>query len=297
VNGRSPWVDARLTALLRRLGRTWCWVLLGLATLAHLGVAALAVAEYATLGWLLGTVFDLTAVTLVLASALTGLTACAVVTARAAGASWKLRRLIGPARRPVPAHMRDIVAGLGLADRVDVVRAGEAFAVTHGLGRPRILVSDGLAAALTPAELSAVLVHERYHLRHRDPLRLLAARLLAAYGWYIPAARWLAASLALRGELAADRAAAARAGRGVVAGALLKLAALPACPAAVAAANPAGDAAGSLEARVAQLENRRPQRQRLSLGGILTSTGRLGLLGAAGMCCVGLSFALPGGLL
>jgi hypothetical protein len=35
----------------------------------------------------------------------------------------------------------------------------------------------------------------------RDPLRLLAAR-----GWYLPAARWLASRIALRRELAADRA-------------------------------------------------------------------------------------------
>jgi hypothetical protein len=40
----------------------------------------------------------------------------------------------------------------------------------------------------------------------RDPLRLLAARLLAAWGWYLPAARWLASRIALRRELAADRA-------------------------------------------------------------------------------------------
>src|SRR5262249_31609550 len=72
----------------------------------------------------------------------------------------------------------------------EAVAGGEAFAVTCGWVRPRILVSTGLAAALTAAEIGAVLAHEREHLRHRDPLRLLAARLVAAWGCYLPAARW-----------------------------------------------------------------------------------------------------------
>jgi beta-lactamase regulating signal transducer with metallopeptidase domain len=141
-----------------------------------------------------------------------------------------------------------------------------------------------------------VLAHERCHLRHRDPARLLAARLLAAYGWYLPAAQWLAGRIALNRELAADQAALTRAGRGVLAGALLKLAALPACPA-VAAASPAGDPAGSLDARVAQLENGRPARPRLSASRVLATAGGLMVLAAAGLCCVGLSQALPAGVL
>jgi Zn-dependent protease with chaperone function len=282
--------------LLRRAAGAACWPLLGVAAAAHGALAVLAVTEYATLGWLFGTRFDLAAVTLVLASALAGLAASGALAAQAAGGSRKLRRLVESGRRPLPPPVRDVVAGLGLTGRTDAIHASEAFAVTYGLARPRILVSDGLAAALDPSELAAVLAHERCHLRHRDPLRLLAARLLAAYGCYLPAARWLAGRVALRRELAADRAAAARAGRGVLAGTLLKLAALPACPA-IAAANPAGEAAASLEARVAQLENGNPPRQRLARGRILASAGCLTLLVAAGACCVGLSQALPGGVL
>ena len=276
---------------LRRAAACARWLLLGAAVAAHILLAALAAAEYAWLGWLLDTGVNLAAVTLVLVSAVTGLTASAAVEVRAAAGSRGLRRLARAHSRPLPRAMRHAAATLGLAGRVEAVAATEPFAVTVGLVRPRILVSDQLAGALTPAELTAVLAHERCHLRHRDP-----ARLLAAYGWYLPAARWLAGRVALNRELAADRAALTLAGRGVLAGALLKLAALPACPA-VAAASPAGDPAGSLEARVAQLEHGRPARPRLAAGRVVGTAGGLMLLAAAGLCCVGLSAALPAGVL
>ncbi len=280
----------------RRAASAACWPLLAAAVVAHVLLAVLAVAEYASLRWLLSTEYDLAVVTLVLASATAGLAAIALAAVRAAAGSWKLRRLARNARQPLPPAVRSAAAGLGLAGRVQAVAAAEPFAVTVGLARPRILVSTGLTGALSTAELTAVLAHERCHLRHRDPARLLAVRLLAAYGWYLPAARWLAGRVALNRELAADRAALDRAGRGELAGALLKLAALPARPA-VAAASPAGDPAESLEARVAQLEQGRPARPRLAAARVLATGGGLAVLAAACLCCAGLAAALPGGLL
>ena len=69
---------------------------------------------------------------------------------------------------------------LGIADRLQVIVTADALAVTHGLVRPRVAVSTGLIEALDASELTAVLVHERHHLRRRDPLRLLIERLLAS---------------------------------------------------------------------------------------------------------------------
>ena len=273
-----------------------CWVLLPLAVLAHLTLAVLGVAEFAALGWPLPTWFDTGAVTLVLATAAAGLAASTLVALRAAAGSRALRALIRAARRPVPPFLKNEAAAAGCAARLDVVAGEEAFAVTYGLIRPRILVSTGLAAALTPAEISAVLAHEREHMRHRDPLRLLAARLVTAWGWYLPAARWLADRATLHRELAADRGAAGSAGRAVLAGALLKLASTPACPA-VAAASPNGDGHQSLETRVTQLEAGRPQRQRPAVSRLLASAGTLAVLAAASLCCTALSQVLPGGVL
>jgi Zn-dependent protease with chaperone function len=283
-------------ALARRARGGAAWLLAGLAVGVHAALAVLAVAEFAELGWPLPTSYDSANVTFVLATAVTGLAAVGMVAARAASSSRGLRALVRAARRPVPPSVHNAATGLGVAGKVDAVAAGEAFAVTYGLVRPRILVSTGLTAELGEAELTAVLAHEREHLRHRDPLRLLAARLLAQWGWYLPAGRWLARRCALRRELSADRAAAGSAGRGVLAAALLKLARLPACPA-VAAASPAGDPPGSLEARVAELEDGRAPRQRLTALRVLASGVCLIFLAAAAMCCAALSQVVPGGVL
>jgi len=126
-------------------------------------------------------------------------------------------------------------------------------------------------------------------------LRMLAVRLLAAFAWYTPAASWLASRAVLRRELAADLASARGTGRGVLAGALLKLASLPACPAA-AAAGPDRDSPGSLEARVAQLEGGRPPRPRLTPPRVLGTMGIVAVLAAAGGCSAALSQLLPGGI-
>jgi Zn-dependent protease with chaperone function len=281
--------------LWRVAGAAW-WPLAGAAVAAHAALGALAVAEYAWLGWLLDTRFDLAAVTLVLASTASGLAAATWMATRAAAGSAALRRMARDHGRTLPAAVRSAAAELGLAGRVQAVAAADPFAVTWGLARPKILVSTGLAAALSSAELTAVLAHEQCHLRHRDPARLLAARLLAAYAWYLPAARWLAGRAALNRELAADRAALNRASRGELAGALLKLAALPACPA-VAAANPVGDdPKQSLLARVAQLEQDRPGRPRLAPARALATAGCMLVLTAAGACCAALAQALPAGV-
>src|SRR5260221_639973 len=223
-----------------------------------------------------------------------GVAGSAEVAVRAAAASRALRALIRSARQPVPPVVREAAAALGCAARLDVVAGEDAFAVTYGLIRPRILVSAGLARALTAGEISAVLAHEREHQRRRDPLRLLAARLAAGWGWYLPAARWVAGQAALRRELAADRAAAGCAGRGVLAGALLKLASMPACPA-VAAASAARDGSRSLEARVAQLEAGRPAPPRLAARPLLASAAALSVLAGGRPCAAAPAPLLFGG--
>jgi Zn-dependent protease with chaperone function len=278
-----------------RTGAAAAWVLAGAGVAVQAGLAVLAAAEISTLGWPVVATFDTVNVTLVLAAAVSGLAACGYVAARAVAGSVALRGLIRTRRRPLPPIIQNEVAVLDLAGKVDAVAAGEAFAVTHGLARPRILVSTALAGELTAVEVMAVLAHEREHLRRRDPLRLLAARLLAAWAWYLPAARWLAGRVALRGELAADRASAARAGRKVLAGALLKLAGLPVCPV-LAAAGATPGPHGSLEARVSQLERGRPPRLRPAPLRVLATAAGLIVLAAAGTCCAALSAFLPGGM-
>ena len=136
---------------------------------------------------------------------------------------------------------------------VDVVAAAEPVAATYRLVRPRIVVSTGLVAALSPEQLSAVLAHERAHLRGRDPLRLAVVRRLAVRRFYLPLLSGLRRRFVVGLELAADRAALERVGVAALAGALLR----------VLDATPPGLAAGfgepsALPARLAQMDGESP---------------------------------------
>jgi Zn-dependent protease with chaperone function len=280
-----------MTKLRSRLG--WVlWPLAVVTVLAHLGLGVLAVVEFARLDWLTSVPFEFTAVAAVAGSGALAVAGAVRVGWPAARGGRALRWLHRLAGRPQPVAVRVAAVPLGIAERVDVVATAEAFAVTHGLLHPRILLSTGLVEALDATELTAVLVHERHHMLRRDPLLLLAARVLAGYGWYLPLLRWWVQRLALRRELAADRAATAGTGVAAVAGALLKLAGLP-TPAAVAAVNPMGN----LPERIAQLEGRNLVRG-ARLGWLLAGAtlANLGGLGAAATCCMGLGVAMAGGM-
>lgn len=279
-----------VTSVVRRAGLVW-WPVATVLVLAHLGLAVLAVVEYARLGWIRGVPFEATAVTVIAASGLLAVAGAVSVVWSTARAGRAFRGLLRSARRPLPARVAVVAAELGTADRLDLVATPEAFAATHGLVRPRILLSSGLVDTLSPAELAAVLRHEQHHVARRDPLRLLAVRVLAGYGWYLPALGWGAERFALHRELAADRAATSGAGVAALAGALLKLADV-ATPAAAAAVNPKG----SLPARIAQLEGE-PRVHRPRLGPLRAgaSVASVSALLVTGMCCAGMASSVLAG--
>lgn len=269
-----------------RLADLVFWPLVTAAVLAQAAGLALVTAGFLVLDPTRTAVFNLAAYAVLVATSLAGHAVAGRTALRAAVAGRRLRAVVRwHARRPPP-QLLAAAAPLGLAGRVDCVAAAEAFALTHGLLRPRILLSTAALAALDPAELAAVLGHEHAHLRRRDPLRLLAARVLADDGCYLPALRWLSTRFALRCELAADQAALDHSSRAALAGALLKLAPAPACSA-VAAATPAG----TLDARIAQLEHRRPRRPRLRPVAALATLSNGAVLAAAVTCCLSLTTA------
>lgn len=268
------------------------WPLAGVAVLAHMSLGVLAAVELARLDWLASEPYEFTAVSVVAGTAvlaMAGALRVAWAAARGNRALARLRRSIG---RPFPAQVLAVAGPLGIADRVDVIATGEVMAVTYGLRRPRILLSTGLVETLDRAELTAVLVHERHHLRRWDPVRLLAGRVAVGYGWFLPLLRWWMQRSALRCELAADRAATSTTGVAAVAGALLKLADRP-VPAAVAAVNPAGN----LPDRVAQLEGQAAPRRARRVWWLAGATlVNLGGLSAAAICCTGLGVMMAGGM-
>lgn len=168
------------------------------------------------------------------------------------GRQWRTTgRSIATLRRrtvQLPNRLRSLAARLSLAGRLIAVEDPRPVALTVGLIAPRIIVSSGLISALDDEELEAVVLHEQSHLEHRDPLRLLAARALAAAVFYVPAARALARRHEAAVELAADEYTIVRQGHALaLSSAMLRV--LEAAPS-PAGANPF---TGSLDLRLSYL--------------------------------------------
>jgi Zn-dependent protease with chaperone function len=117
-----------------------------------------------------------------------------------------------------------VATRLGLAGRLDLVDLAVPVAFCYGYLRPRVLVSTGLVELLPPRELEALLLHEREHLRQRDPLKVAAGKLLAASTFFVPLLTALYRRFLVEKELAADRAAIReQAGAASLSAALLRL--------------------------------------------------------------------------
>lgn len=107
-------------------------------------------------------------------------------------------------RVAIPPAVRAAARGLGIDGRIDVVDDTRPFSFCYWFMRPRICLSTTLIGRLDHDELRAVLFHERYHLRHRDPLRLVIARYFAAGLYVVPVVEDLVAHFILEKELEAD---------------------------------------------------------------------------------------------
>jgi len=206
----------------------------------------------------------------------------AIVAVGTVAGLWSLRTQWIATRRltqRVHAYRLPLTPDLALAARrngvpgyVDLVDAPESFSFAFGLLRPRIAVSRALLESVSAPELDAVLEHERYHLRHRDPLKVLVTRSLAPALFFLPALRDLRSRYVAGRELAADRRAIRRHGRRPLAGALYKVLDGPGwLEPAPAAAIGGRDA---LDARVTQIETgHEPAPPPLSARAIALSVG------------------------
>jgi beta-lactamase regulating signal transducer with metallopeptidase domain len=151
-----------------------------------------------------------------------------------------------------PPEVRAAEARSGVAGRIDVVDSAEPFSFAYGFLSPRIAVSRALVESLSPTELEAVLAHERYHVRTRDPAKVVIARAFPRAAFYLPALRHLRRRYVAGRELAADRRAARACGEPALAGALYKVVRGPTWPELSQAAAIGGPEL--LDARVEQLE-------------------------------------------
>ncbi len=129
---------------------------------------------------------------------------------------------------PPPDRLRSAAISVGVLADVVCFDEPRPQAYCAGLLRPRIFVSTGVARRLKQSELEAVLQHESYHLRHRDPLRIFVVRALSSTLFAVPIVRSCAERFEVAKELDADQLALARSGgKRALAGALLKMSRSP----------------------------------------------------------------------
>ncbi|MEF7440647.1 M56 family metallopeptidase [Paenibacillus lautus] len=86
-----------------------------------------------------------------------------------------------------------------------VVRDDAFIALAMGIWHPRIVISTGLMNMFNEEEVRAILLHEWYHCRGRDPLQMFLVVLLTESMGYIPLLKTLSNQFATRKELLADR--------------------------------------------------------------------------------------------
>lgn len=120
-------------------------------------------------------------------------------------ATLRLIRSLLSRRVAVPWKVTESAEGMGLDGRIDVVSDERPFSFCYWFLRPRICLSTSLVRRLDTEELRAVLFHERYHLTHRDPLRLVIARYFAAGLYVVPVVEELVEHFVLEKELEADQ--------------------------------------------------------------------------------------------
>lgn len=257
----APSVLARLTArgIGARLGLT-AWLTAMVGVLASAGAAIEYLVRAAIAGWpsLAETVCRSVAggacAPTLYRSALfeLGLAVAAILAALGALVlAWRYGRSVQRARRQTRAHAQAArITGRALPGARPAMVLDSRQPVAYCVpGRPAaIVLSSAALDVLNPAQLDAVLAHERAHLAGRHHLLVMLTRGLSACFPAVPLFSRGAVEVARLAEMCADDAAARRSGRPALVTALLAMGTGAAVPVAAL-----GAAAGAVTARVERL--------------------------------------------
>ncbi|MEW5988963.1 MAG: M56 family metallopeptidase, partial [Chloroflexota bacterium] len=188
--------------------------------------------------------------------------------------AWQTARrtsqLLGLVPVELPPHIVPLLVELGLEAHVTAIQTAAPVAFCFGFWRPRICLSTGLVELLSPAQLRAALLHEDYHRRRFDPLRILLAEAAGAMFFFLPAIREWRSVFKVRLELAADRYAVHQIGKSALAGALHRLLTHSSEPGSIPGTVTVGLSANA--ARIAALLDERSRPPRGSPQALLHST-------------------------
>lgn len=70
-----------------------------------------------------------------------------------------------------------LIKKVGLNNKVSIIKDAKPFAFCLGIRNPHIYISTKTVSIMTKRQLTAILLHEKYHLEHLDSLTLLIASL------------------------------------------------------------------------------------------------------------------------
>lgn len=97
-------------------------------------------------------------------------------------------------KMPLPKEIVAVFKSLGIVNeqalsfgnRVDIVKDKRCLSFCYGFFKPRIILSSQLLKILTEEELKAVLIHEDYHLKNYDPLKIMLGQVASSMFWFLP---------------------------------------------------------------------------------------------------------------
>lgn len=118
-----------------------------------------------------------------------------------------MRRLtINLVRLRIPdSELEPLTGRLGLKDKVHLLDSKVPLCFCAGFISPRIYLSRGMMERLTPEQLEALLLHEKYHLENYDSLKILLGRLAVLALFFIPVLQDIFKRYLIEKEIAADQ--------------------------------------------------------------------------------------------
>lgn len=123
--------------------------------------------------------------------------------------------------KPTPNYLESLSMRLGLANRIKLVSGNVLFC--SGYLSPQVVVGRGVLNTLSQRELEAALLHESYHIRNLDPLKVLLATTFSRAFFFVPAIKELAKLYLHQKEILADEYAEGRVGKVFLSKALYKV--------------------------------------------------------------------------
>lgn len=173
----------------------------GILETAHATILFVCSAGLTLVGSKLPAWFEVPVFAALVLAAVSGLTSATKQLIRAR----RLTSLLGRTEvSPVPARLRWIAARAGLERRVRLATSDDFVAFCSGLLRPEVWISTGVLEDLSTVEVEAILRHEAWHARQRDPLKVLVANTIGAAFFFVPFVKDCGRCYVLAKELDAD---------------------------------------------------------------------------------------------